>query len=73
MKTQIKQNISLSEIVQFYLLNGIITFDDVLTLSEEALMNKLLRQIHPYKVYYSERDDRWHTYIKDDTLLSGSY
>ena len=34
-------------------------------------MNKMLKQVHPYSVYYSESDMRWHTYIPDNTQLSG--
>ena len=34
-------------------------------------MNKILKQVHPYNIYFSESDSRWHTYIKDDTQLSG--
>lgn len=45
--------------------------DDVLSLSEEALMNKLLKQVHPYKIFYSEKEDRWYTTIADTTKLSG--
>ena len=48
--------------------NDIITLDDVLNLTKEALMNKILKQVHPYSVYYSESDMRWHTYLKDDAL-----
>lgn len=51
--------------------SDIITLDNVLNLTEEALMNKILKQVHPYSVYYSESDMRWHTYLKDDTQLSG--
>lgn len=34
-------------------------------------MNKILKQVHPYNIFFSESDNRWHTYIKDNTKLSG--
>ena len=34
-------------------------------------MNKILKQVHPYSVFYSESDDRWHTTIADPTKVSG--
>lgn len=58
-------------ILQQSLKSGIITLDDVVSLSEDALMNKLLQQIHPYSVFYSESDGRWHTTIADATKVSG--
>lgn len=44
---------------------------DVVSSTEETIMNKILKQIHPYEIYHSEYDNRWHTYIKDDSQLSG--
>lgn len=64
------KNIS-AETLHFYIDHDIITLDEVLSLSEDALMNKLLQQIHPYSVFYSESDDRWHTTIADPTKVSG--
>lgn len=58
-------------ILQFFINYGMITLDDVMSLSEDNLMNKLLKQIHPYSVFYSESDDRWHTTIADLTKVSG--
>ena len=60
-----------SEIYQSYINHGTITLDDVLSLSEDKLMNKILKQVHPYSVFYSESDDRWHTTIADPTKVSG--
>ena len=34
-------------------------------------MNKLLKSIHPYNIFFSESNNRWQTYIKDDTQPSG--
>lgn len=58
-------------ILQQAIESGMITLSDVVSLSEDALMNKLLQQIHPYSVFYSESDNRWHTTIADPTKVSG--
>lgn len=55
----------------FYLDLGIINVSDVVSLTEDTLMNKILKQVHPYNIFFSTSDNRWHTYIKDDTKLSG--
>ena len=70
-KLKEEHSLFIKETVEFFMANNIITLDDVLNLTEEALMNKILKQVHPYSVYYSESDMRWHTYLKDDTQLSG--
>ena len=70
-KLKEEHSLFIKETVEFFMANDIITLDDVLNLTEEALMNKILKQVHPYSVYYSESDMRWHTYLKDDTQLSG--
>ena len=68
-----KQNLysNNSEIVAFFVKYGILSIDDVMSLSEDKLMNKLLSKLHPYAIYYSESDKRWHTTIADLTKLSG--
>ena len=58
-------------ILQQFIQRGIITLGDVMSLSEDSLMNKILRQVHPYSVFYSEKDDRWHTTIADPVSVSG--
>ena len=67
-KLKEEHSLFIKETVEFFMANDIIILDDVLNLTEEALMNKILKQVHPYSVYYSESDMRWHTYLKDDTL-----
>lgn len=42
-----------------------------MSLSEDALMNKLLKQLHPYKIFFSEKENRWRTTIEDTTKVSG--
>lgn len=65
------KNIFSNKTILFFINCGKITIDEVLSLSEDALMNKLLQQLHPYSVFYSESDDRWHTTIADSTKVSG--
>ena len=59
------------EIFQYYLKRGIITLDDVISLSQEDIMLKILKEVHPYSVFYSESDNRWHTTIADNTKVNG--
>ena len=56
---------------EFYINLDIIGLSDVLSFTEETIMNKILKQIHPYEIYFSESEQRWSTYIKDDSKLSG--
>ena len=57
--------------LQFYIKHDIISFEDAMSLSEDKLMNKILSQVHPYSIFYSESDNRWHTTIADATRVSG--
>ena len=58
-------------ILQRAIERGIISLDDVMSLTEDSLMNKLLSQFHPYSIFFSESDNRWHTTIADPTKVSG--
>jgi len=60
-----------NELYLFYINCGIITMSDVIPSTEEVIMNKILKQVHPYEIYFSEYENRWCTYIKDDSQLSG--
>lgn len=60
-----------TETLQFYIKHDIISFEDAMSLSEDKLMNKILSQVHPYSIFYSESDNRWHTTIADATRVSG--
>lgn len=42
-----------------------------MSLSQEDIMLKILKEVHPYSVFYSESDDRWHTTIADNTKVNG--
>lgn len=60
-----------TKLLQFYIQRDIITLEDAMSLSEDKLMNKILKQVHPYSIFYSESDNRWHTTIADATQISG--
>lgn len=62
---------TLHELFEFYIALDIIVLSDVVSSTEETIMNKILKQVHPYEIYYSEYENRWSTYIKDDSQLSG--
>ncbi len=64
-------SLSVNELFQIYIENGIIELGDLIALERESIMNKILKKVHPYKVYFSESDKRWHTQIKDDTSVRG--
>ena len=55
----------------FFLTREYITLNDVMSLSQEDIMLKILSEVHPYSVFYSESDDRWHTTIADYTKVDG--
>lgn len=57
--------------LSYYINRGIISFEDAMSLSEDKLMNKILKQVHPYSIFYSESDNRWHTTIADETNIRG--
>lgn len=42
-----------------------------MSLSQEDIMLKILKEVHPYSVFYSESDNRWHTTIADNTKVNG--
>ncbi len=68
---QYKNRKSTFDMLLSFVNHDMITLSDVVSLSEDALMNKLLQQIHPYSVFYSESDNRWHTTIADPSKVSG--
>lgn len=61
----------LNDLFEFPINLGIIVLSDVVSSTEDIIMNKILKQVHPYEIYYSEYENRWSTYIKDDSLVSG--
>lgn len=60
-----------NNILQPYLECGIICLGDLVSATEADIMNKILKSIHPYKIYFSERDGRWHTQVQDITQPRG--
>lgn len=57
--------------IKFFVKHGLITLDDALSLTEDNLMNKLLKELHSYAIFYAEKEDRWRTTIEDLTKVSG--
>lgn len=67
----IKLNIdNMLPIILHYVESGIIPLSDVGALDQEALMEKILKDIHHYKVTRT-KDGRWSTYIPDHTKPHG--
>ncbi len=67
----IHDNLISKDALSFFLNCDIISSSDVMSLTEDIIMNKILKKVHPYDIFYSESDNRWHTYIVDETKLSG--
>ena len=61
----------LKDLLLFYINSGIIDICDTLSCSEDDVVNKILSKIHPYKISYHEKANRWQTYVKDDTNPKG--
>lgn len=61
----------LKDLLLFYINSGIIDVCDTMSCSEDVVVNKILREVHPYKISYHEKADRWQTYVKDDTNPKG--
>lgn len=57
-------------IIRYYTESGIIPLSDVRALDQEALMEKILKDIHHYKISKT-KDGRWSTYIPDQTKPYG--
>ena len=71
MTKKYSSTLSLQNIFSFYIDHDIINIGDVMSSTEDIIMNRILKKVHPYDVFFSESDNRWHTYIQDDTKLSG--
>lgn len=61
----------LKDLLLFYISSGIIDVCDTMSCSEDVVVNKILSEVHPYKISYHENADRWQTYVKDDTTPKG--
>ena len=53
-KLKEEHSLFIKETVEFFMANDISTLDDVLNLTEEALMNKILKQLNTLKTYIFE-------------------
>lgn len=52
----------LNSLLKSYITGGIIAVDDVLA-GKETAVNKILKNVHPYEIYFSESKSVWETYI----------
>ncbi len=64
-------SLEVNELLQFYMNRGIISPSDMMSCSEDTIMNKILKKVHPYKIYFSTSDERWHTQVEDPTNVRG--
>lgn len=60
-----------NKLLQPFLDCGIITTGDLISATEADIMNKILKEVHHYKIYFSESDGRWHTQVQDMTQPRG--
>lgn len=58
------------DILTYLIKSGTIDLDEVQNQVNNMKNDKYLSE-HPYKIYYSESDDRWHSYLPDDTKKTG--
>ncbi len=54
----------------YYITNGIISFDEVVGLEKEAIINKIIKKIHPYSISQTT-SGRWITYVADSRKPTG--
>lgn len=54
------------DLLKYILENGIINLDTIQEQMDMRRREKLLER-HPYKIFFSESDNNWHTYIPDKT------
>lgn len=59
-------NYSSDEVLNFLIETGKIESDDVLNELNLMKKNNILKQ-HPWKIFFSESDQRWHSYLPDDS------
>lgn len=64
------ENTSDKNILHYLASNGIINLEDIQN-DMENMKNKEYLSKHKYKIYYSESDKRWHSYLPDKTSKSG--
>ncbi len=53
-----------------YLTHGIIKFDEVVGLEKEAIINKILKKVHPYAISQTT-NGQWITYVVDPQKKNG--
>jgi len=59
-----------NEVAQYYINRDIISIDSIQNLGNEDLMEKILKEVHKYKISKG-KDGRWSTYVPDSTKANG--
>ena len=59
-----------NDLLRWYSDNDIINIDDLISLGKEECMNKVLNQVHKYKIYQTSKGE-WRTYLPDETKPEG--
>ncbi len=57
-------------VVKEYIIRDIISLDEVVGLEEEAIINKIIKKVHPYAISQTT-SGRWITYVADSKKSSG--
>ena len=70
-KNTVQNDPDFNAIFQYVIRCGILTVDDAIGLSKEAIMKTLIDHVHPYDIYQNKKDGRWVTYVPDPTKPSG--
>lgn len=61
-------------ILKFYMEEGIIGFDDILSSDKETIMKTIISKVHKYRITppsKESKDQRWFTYVDDETKANG--
>ena len=62
---------SIDELIDFYYECGIINLCDVKSSTEDELVNKILKSVHPFAVFYDSNKNCYRTTIKDSSKPDG--
>lgn len=65
-----RDNVSDELLFQYYISNGIITFDDIVGSDKETMMRMILKEVHRYTIT-TGKDGRCVTYVPDNTKPNG--
>ena len=65
-----RDNVSDELLFQYYISNGIITFDDIVGSDKETMMKTMLNEVHRYSIT-KDRNGRFITYVPDESKPRG--